>query len=141
MKKIAFILFLSFCSIHLYAKKPKVVGQQISLFGVGISLSDSVIYITPIQTIPEATIDSKTGFLDNRAFYSMQLKNFLEGQGVTNPICTTFFSTDKQKLNKKLGNVTKHYNRKFPQKLTYVHEGEFTYKVYTTSNSEEREDE
>ena len=51
------------------------------MFGVATSFNDSTLYITEIQEISGAYIDSKTKFLVERDNYSYQLRDYLKGIG------------------------------------------------------------
>ena len=56
-------LFLSIvCSA--FAEKAKI-KTDISIFGVAISISDSVVYMTDMQEIGKVTVEKNTKFLAN----------------------------------------------------------------------------
>ena len=46
----------------------------IHVFGVGMSLSDSTVYLSQPQYMAQATLQPKTRFLENRASYAFQMK-------------------------------------------------------------------
>ena len=56
--------------------KPK--KKTIYMFGLSCDYNDSIMYITEIQKIEPAYIESKTGFLYDRTIYSQQLQIFIE---------------------------------------------------------------
>ncbi|MBR1386966.1 MAG: hypothetical protein IJ553_00970 [Alloprevotella sp.] len=134
MKKTILFCLLAVLCLQGFAKKPKAAPKQVYLMGVGISLNDSTLYITPIQSLSDVTLEPKTGFLENRTFYSLQLKNHMEAAGIQNAICATLFDTDEKALNKKLAKITQRRNKKNIARIVYIHENEFSYKPYTVAS-------
>ena len=60
------------------AKRKKVVQKPVYMIGVGISLVDSMVFITDMQLVDSVTIEKKTKFLMDRQLYSFQLQHYLE---------------------------------------------------------------
>ena len=68
MKKILLLLVILLTAVSSsWAQKRSVIPNGGYLFGVAINLSDSTVYISPIQHLADLTYDQKTGFLENRA--------------------------------------------------------------------------
>lgn len=72
-------LFLSIVC-GAFAEKAKI-KTDISIFGVAISASDSVVYMTDMQEIGKVTVEKKTKFLVNRREYSNQLSEYISRTG------------------------------------------------------------
>lgn len=72
-------LFLSIVC-GAFAEKAKI-KTDISIFGVAISVSDSVVYMTDMQEIGKVTVEKKTKFLVDRREYSNQLSEYISKTG------------------------------------------------------------
>ena len=68
-------LFLSIVC-GAFAEKAKI-KTDISIFGVAISISDSVVYMTDMQEIGKVTVEKKTKFLVDRRENSNQLSAYI----------------------------------------------------------------
>jgi len=80
------------------------------MFGFSASFKDSTVYLTDIQDVKGAWIDSKTKFLQNRDGYSQQLNDYLMNQKQeSDRICVVVFATDRKKAEKKLRKFHKMY--------------------------------
>ena len=102
----ALLLVFTLCSAFSLKKK---APKQVYLMGVSISFSDSLVYLTDVQLMPDVKL-TKEGFLPQRDDYSYQLRNYLESKdGNRNHTCITYFSVDKAKLQKKASQMTKRY--------------------------------
>ncbi len=89
------------------AAKPEC--RRVYVFGFAASLTDSVAYITDIQTLDTAYV-YKNGFLADRSLYSMQLNNYLlTTLHRDNMTCMVFFDAKRSKLEKKYLKVRKNY--------------------------------
>lgn len=96
----------------------------IFLFGLSRSLNDSTVYMTEIQLISTAEIDTKTKFLQDREKYSEQLTEYLEKIGVNYPTTVTEYSTSRNKAEKKFLKLRNKFMR----------EGGFELKIVTTDS-------
>ena len=99
--------------------KPKQV-PKVYIFGFSASFKNAVVYITDIQELDSAWIDSKTKFLLGRDTYSTQLKDYLT-QSVNDPhrTCVVMFSTEKAKAEKKYMKLKRTYTVKAKAKDGY----------------------
>jgi len=80
------------------------------MFGFSASFKDSVVYITNVQDVQGAWIDSKTKFLLNRDSYSYQLKEHMTEQyQEPDRVCIVFYATNKKKIEKQLKKLRKKY--------------------------------
>lgn len=95
----------------------KKVKRDIYLFGCSASFTDSIIYITDVQVIEGAQVDSKSLVLNNRDSYSAQLRDYLaDKKGQPHRTCFVMFSDKAKKITKKLAKLKKLYTLKSPGK-------------------------
>lgn len=116
---------LTLCTTSITAK-PK--QTKVYIFGVSINFTDSVTYMTDVQILEPAYIETKTGFLYDRSIYSQQLQIWVEyAKGQPNTTCTVFFSTSRSKLEKKFIKVRNKYNKDQSTILKSLDAGEFKF--------------
>lgn len=85
-------------------------AAHLYMFGFSASFSDSTVYVTDIQDVEGAWIDSKTNFLLGRDNYSYQLKEYMaDKMQMPNRVCMVFYATSKAKAEKKLMKLMKKY--------------------------------
>lgn len=84
-------------------------GKGMYIIGVSASFTDSLVYFTDIQFVDSVTLD-KNDMLPQRAEYSRQLKNYLEGQqGLNSRTCFIYFNEKKAKLQKTIKKMKDKY--------------------------------
>ena len=116
---------LTVCVTGITAK-PK--QTKVYIFGVSINLTDSVTYLTDVQVLEPAYIETKTGFLYDRSIYTQQLQIWVEhAKGQPNTTCTIFFSTNRSKLEEKFIKVRNKYNKDQSTILKSLDAGEFKF--------------
>ena len=119
------IALLALCTTDAVAK-PK--QAKVYVFGVSINLTDSVTYITDVQTLDPAYIDTKTGFLYDRSIYSQQLQIWIEyNMKQPNTTCTIFFSKNKSKLESKYVKVRDKIRKDDTTVLKTIDTGKFKF--------------
>lgn len=112
MKIIKYILtaFALMSIFHLQSVAKSIQPTHLYMFGFSASFNDSTIYVTDIQDVKGAWIDSKTKFLLSRDNYSYQLKDYFINQlQQNNRVCMVFFETSKAKAEKKMKKLMKKY--------------------------------
>lgn len=103
--------------------------ETVYIFGVGSSFNDSTVYVSSICELSDITLEKKTKFLPYRAEFSLQLKQYLEGNlGNLHQTCTVFFSTNQKKLLKRYNKVKQHYLDSENKKLQILGKSEFNFK-------------
>lgn len=116
---------LFFCVANTEAK-PK--QTKLYVFGVSINFTDSVTYLTDIQTLNEGYIETKTGFMYDRSIYSQQLQIWIEynkqSPGTT---CAIFFSKNRAQLGKKYLKIRNKYSKDRTTRLEQLDAGEFKF--------------
>jgi hypothetical protein len=91
----------------------KRISRPVYMFGFSASFKDSVVYITDVQNVQNAWLESKTNHLLGRESYSGQLKDYLTDKlQLQTRICLVFFGTSKGQAEKKLQKIKKRYTEK-----------------------------
>lgn len=92
------------------ARHPLTAKDKVYLFGVGLNFNDSSLYITEVNELSFVRLDKKTRFLPSRLDYSLQFKEYLEGQlGLKDETVSIFFSEKKKKASKWFYKMKKRY--------------------------------
>lgn len=106
--------------------KPK--QTKVYVFGVSISYTDSLTYMTDIQALTPAYVDTKTGFLYDRSIYSQQLQMWIEAfKGREGTTCAIFFSKNRGQLEKKFLKLQSKIRKDRSTKLQALDAGEFKF--------------
>ncbi len=103
------------CMLAMTALTAGTKGEKNSvyMYGIATSLMDSVVYVTEIQQVEGAVVNSKNGFLEARSLYSEQLRAFLEQLGNQgNMTCAVCFHEKKHKIQKKHQKLLGKYAKK-----------------------------
>ena len=118
-------------------KKPKEVESTsfgkgsgtVYLFGVSQMLTDSIVYITSINQIDSIDLNKKTHALHNRSEFSLQLKEYLEGQvKLHKQTACVFFNVKRKKLNKQYYKIKKRYLDDKGKRIIFVDDRYFKFK-------------
>ena len=112
--------------------------QMIYAYGFASSFNDSTVYITEIQQLDSAWVDSKTGFLYSRDNYSYQLRDHLKNAGVATPTCVTVYAKTRKEIEKKYFDIKKRYTTKGLYDVKYIPTHEFSYTCLIPSESEQK---
>ncbi len=106
--------------------KPKLT--KVYVFGVSTNYTDSLTFMTDIQALFPAYVESKTGFLYDRSIYSQQLQIWIEqAKGHPGTTCAIFFSKSRSKLEKKFLKVQEKIRKDPSTKLRALDAGEFKF--------------
>jgi hypothetical protein len=128
MKRInSTILLLLICiGCFAFPFKKKSGNSQVYVMGVSICFSDTVVYMTGVQTVEGAKVNDK--FLLDRDEYSGQLSNYLQAQdGKRTHTSVTYFDTNKNRLLKKAAKLTKKFTLQPSTELRTLSKAEFSY--------------
>jgi hypothetical protein len=110
-----FTLALVLTAFAVTVQAKPIQPAHVYMFGFAGSFKDSVVYITPVEDVKGAWIDSKTKFLLNRDNYSWQLKEHMTEQyQQPDRVCVVFYATSKKKIEKKLKKLRKKYKELTP---------------------------
>lgn len=123
------MLFLAFlaASIGTQARTASSPEKTIYAFGFSTSLTDSTIYLTPISTLPNASIDKKTHFLNDRTEYTHQLKTFLESKYPGHQTTVIFFNTSRKKLESQYIKVRRSAKKNTANKVVELESNTFKF--------------
>lgn len=109
-------------------KVGKEIGNKVFIFGVGTSFTDSIVYMSEIIELDNFPLEKSTKFLPYRSEFSVQLKQYLEGQlGLMNQTCCVFFSEKKKEISKRYYKTKKHYLDKMDIKLVIINSDDFKF--------------
>lgn len=93
-------------------EKTAQTARPAYIFGVGISLTDSVVYISEIQKLEQAVIEKKTKFLTRMPDYADQYQSFLENTYPGHITSAVFYAEKKEQAEKKRAKLIRHYAQK-----------------------------
>lgn len=131
---IILIAMLTLFSGDIFAKPKKT---KVYVFGISTNFTDSITYITDIQTLEAAYIETKTGFLYDRSIYAQQLQIWVE-QVKLQPYttCAIFFNESKSKLEKKYKKIQDKYYKDQSTIVQLLEPEEFEFKQLDWSEHE-----
>ena len=108
------------------AKRKKVVQKPV----VGISLVDSMVFITDMQLVDSVTIEKKTKFLMDRQLYSFQLQHYLEAAYKSGPyVPCVFYSPKRKKMERQYLSLHKRYVQNKDLRMVLVDISQFRFKA------------
>ena len=116
-------MLLPFCA---NARKEKGTAD-VYVFGVGTSFNDSVMYMSAPQRLDGALIQKKTGFLEDRTYYSFQFKNYLEANYPGYETCAVFYATSRKNIEKKYAKLRRRYRKDKELRVEEVPTNEFAF--------------
>lgn len=111
------------------AKLRKVEQKSVYMIGVGISLVDSMVFITDMQPVDSVTIEKKTKFLMDRQLYSFQLQRYLEANFNGGPyVPSVFFGSKRKKMERQYLSLHKRYVNSKGLRMVLVDRSQFRFK-------------
>ena len=137
-KLFCLVLLCLVASQPLGAKTKKVVQKPVYMIGVGISLVDSMVFITDMHLVDSVTLEKKTKFLMDRQLYSFQLQQYLERAYRRGPyVPSVFFSTSRKKMERRYLSLHKRYVQSKELQMYLVDQGQFRFKAEEYIEQEE----
>ncbi|KAA6340286.1 hypothetical protein EZS27_011836 [termite gut metagenome] len=119
-----------FSFVFLSAFSLKKEKEEVYIWGISASFTDTIVYYTDIQLVDSLKLD-KHGFLPKREVYSYQLKNYLENEkGISNRVCMIYFSKRKKDLEKEATKLLNKYKKHTNTTLRQIEVSEFRF-AYT----------
>ena len=110
MKIIKYIVLALMVTMTVELQAKPVKPAHVYMFGFSASFQDSIVYVTDIQDVQGAWIESKTKFLLGRDNYSYQLKeHFTNNLQDPDRVCMVFYATSKSKAVKIMKKLMKKY--------------------------------
>ena len=126
-------LFLSIV-YGAFAEKAKI-KTDIIIFGVAISISDSVVYMTDMQEIGKVTVEKKTKFLVDRREYSNQLSEYISRTGDGRMTTLVSYNLKKKKAEKRYLKIKERFI-KDGYVVKYITKEEFAFTPVRESEEE-----
>lgn len=132
MKKIlrltwALLLIIPLTTLTATASTKGGNEKTVYAFGFSTSLNDSTAYLTPIVTIPGATLDRKTKFLNEREAYTHQLRTYMESKYAAHQTSVVLFSDSRKKLENQYVKMRRTLLKKKHSQLIELETGAFTF--------------
>jgi 16S rRNA A1518/A1519 N6-dimethyltransferase RsmA/KsgA/DIM1 with predicted DNA glycosylase/AP lyase activity len=125
--KIGWVLLFSFIFLSAFSLKKEKEKEEVYIWGISASFTDTVVYYTGIQLMDSIKLD-KHGFLPKRDVYSYQLKNYLENKkNIPNRVCMIYFSKRKKTLEKETEKLLKTYEKNKNTTLQQLEASEFQF--------------
>ena len=112
MRRSVFYVLFFFACLLCQNAEAKIKQKPIYIFGFAASFTDSIGYITDVQCVDSAYVDTKTKFLIGRNQYSIQLQQYLkQKEGYKQPVTSIFFGDKKEKVQKKQLSIRHRYEK------------------------------
>ncbi len=92
------------------AEAKRIQAPHVYMFGFSASFKDSVVYITDINDVQGAWMESKSKFLSGIENYSYQLRDYFNTQlSMPDRVCMVFYATSFKKAERKFVKLKKKY--------------------------------
>lgn len=135
LSRLLLVLITTFTvCINLNAKNNH--DKTIYAIAFGSSFNDSTVYLTAILPLTDGKINTKSKFLDHRAEYTNQFKQYLDATYPTHHTCAIFYDKKKKRLDKQLIKLRRRYQKDKQTKLTEVPINAFSFKSPLEAESE-----
>jgi len=132
MKLMKYFLLIVFTLMVSSLEAKPLKTNSVYMFGFSASFKDSIVYVTDIQNVQGAWIESKTEFLMGRDSYSYQLNSHLtDSLKQSQRISMVFFSLKKKKAEKQYMKLMKKYKKGY--EIRYLNAPDFTFKAVDMS--------
>ena len=118
-----------------------VIAPKAYMFGFVANFSDSVIYMTDIQTVDSVWYDSKSKLLVGRNNYSYQLRDYFANQlNMPHRTCIAIFALTRKEAEKKYLKMKKQYTVKYAghYDVRTLNENEFHFTSVNMAPEEEK---
>ena len=140
LMKYAFLIMMMVTLTGTKASAKSVVTPKAYMFGFSANFTDSVIYITDIQTVDSVWYDHKSKFLMGRSSYSNQLREYFN-KTLNQPhrTCIVIFALTRKDIEKKYLKLKKRYTEKYAghYNIKYLNENEFRFSPVNMAPEEE----
>jgi hypothetical protein len=135
MKQLKYMLLVAALMMAGTVSAKTVKTSHMYMFGFSASFKDSVIYVTDIQDVQGAWINTKTKFLMGRDQYAGQLQTHLsEQRQLNNRVCVVFFKKSKKKAEKQYLKLMKKYKDGYD--IRYLNSSEFRFEAVDMTDSQ-----
>lgn len=129
MKRICRISLIAFAGILLlssgtYARKSNRNMQDMYVFAISMSFSDSVMYMSTIQKIDGVVLRDKY-FFDERAGYANQFKKWMEEETSSQQLAALYYLETRKKADRKYAQIRKQAIKKHGGEIVTVPDFKF----------------
>jgi len=117
-----------------------LIAPKAYMFGFVANFSDSIVYITDIQTVDSVLYDSKTKFVMGRSSYSNQLRQyFTNSLDKPHSTCIVVFALTRKDIEKKYVKLRKQYTGKYAGRydVRTLNENEFHFSRFIPVDNDE----
>ena len=117
-----------------------LIAPKAYMFGFVANFSDSIVYITDIQTVDSVLYDSKTKFVMGRSSYSNQLRQyFTNSLDKPHSTCIVVFALTRKDIEKKYVKLRKQYRGKYAGRydVRTLNENEFHFSRFIPVDNDE----
>ena len=117
-----------------------LIAPKAYMFGFVANFSDSIVYITDIQTVDSIMYDSKTKFVLGRSSYSNQLRQYFTNTlDKPHSTCIVVFALTRKEIEKKYLKLRKQYTGKYAGRydVRTLNENEFHFSPVILSDNDE----
>lgn len=117
-----------------------LIAPKAYMFGFVANFSDSIVYITDIQTVDSILYDSKTKFVVGRSSYSNQLRQYFTNTlDKPHSTCIVVFALTRKEIEKKYLKLRKQYTGKYAGRydVRTLNENEFHFSPVTPTDNDE----
>ena len=117
-----------------------LIAPKAYMFGFVANFSDSIVYITDIQTVDSIMYDSKTKFVLGRSSYSNQLRQYFTNTlDKPHSTCIVVFALTRKEIEKKYLKLRKQYTGKYAGRydVRTLNENEFHFSPVIPSDNDE----
>ncbi len=123
--QLAVVLMLASAASPLHAK---VEQRPVYICGYAVNFADSTAYLTAIQCIDTAYVESKNGFLMDRNQYSAQLNHYMKKlSGGKDYTCMVLFDKKQARLQKRVEKMRKRNGKNEAVRLNPLGASEFQF--------------
>ncbi len=135
MKFLKYFLFVALTLAATATEAKPMKTNSVYMFGFSASFKDSVVYVTDIQHVEGAWIETKNKFLLGRDNYSYQLNNYLaDSLQQQKRISMVFFALKKKKAEKQYLKLMKKYKKGYD--IKYLNAPAFKFEAVDMSPNE-----
>ena len=122
---LALLLLMSGCCLH--AQNSKEATTAIYGFAYSTNLSDSTSYVSAISVLPEASVNPKTHFLNNRDGFAKQFKTYVEAHYKPLQTSVLFFSKSRKTVENQFVKLRSTMQKRKGFKLVELNAQDFAF--------------
>ena len=136
--KLTLLVLVMTAMLPAQTQAKPVIAPKAYMFGFVANFTDSVIYMTDIQTVDSVLYDSKSKMLVGRNNYSYQLREYFTNLDMPHRTCIAIFALTRKEAEKKYLKMKKQYTVKYAghYEVRTLNENEFHFKPVNVTTEE-----